>query len=228
VFTGLREGLSYVRRTPLVLLGILVVGLVATFGMNFQVVIPPLTEEVLHSDATGYGFLMAASGLGSLVAALYIAFSPRSRVGLIAGGALLVGVAEIALGVSQLFFLSLLLMFLVGMGAIAMAATANTTIQLTVPDHLRGRTMSVYTTVFAGSTPVGGLLMGYVASRFGVAESMLLAGVACSIIGAGAFAWIRRSREAMLVETRSERRPVGVTPAAAAGAAAQPSGVRPR
>ena len=62
VFDGLREGLSYVRRTPLVLLSILVVGLVATFGMNFQVVIPPLTEQLLHSDATGYGFLMAASG----------------------------------------------------------------------------------------------------------------------------------------------------------------------
>ncbi len=75
VVRDLREGLRYVRRTPLVLLGILVVGLVSTFGMNFQVVIPPLTEQVLHSDATGYGFLMAASGVGSLVAALYIAFS---------------------------------------------------------------------------------------------------------------------------------------------------------
>ncbi|HEY4189124.1 MAG TPA: MFS transporter, partial [Candidatus Limnocylindrales bacterium] len=85
VFSGLREGLTYVRRTPLVLLSILVVGLVSTFGMNFQVVIPPLTEQVLHSGATGYGFLMAASGLGSLVAALYIAFSARARIGLIAG-----------------------------------------------------------------------------------------------------------------------------------------------
>ena len=54
-----------------------------------------------HSDATGYGFLMAASGLGSLVAALFIAFSRRSRLGLIAGGAILVGVAEIALGLSS-------------------------------------------------------------------------------------------------------------------------------
>ena len=60
----------------------------STFGMNFQVVIPPLTEQVLHSGATGYGFLMAASGVGSLVAALYIAFSARARLGLIAGGAI--------------------------------------------------------------------------------------------------------------------------------------------
>jgi MFS family permease len=222
VVSGLREGLSYVRRTPLVLLGILVVGLVSTFGMNFQVVIPPLTEELLHSNATGYGFLMAASGVGSLVAALFIAFSGRSRVMLIAGGALLLGFAEIALGLSSAMFVSLALMFFVGLGAISMAATANTTIQLAVPDQLRGRTMAVYTTVFAGSTPIGGLLMGFVASRFGVAESMILGGVLCAVIGAAAFAWIRRHRVAPATPVRSEARP------AATAAASPASPIRPR
>ena len=48
--------------TPLVLLATSVVGLVSTFGMNFRVVIPALDRDVLHSDATGYGFLMAAIG----------------------------------------------------------------------------------------------------------------------------------------------------------------------
>ena len=220
VFTGLREGLSYVRRTPLVLLSVLVVGLVATFGMNFQVVIPPLTEQLLHSDATGYGFLMAASGLGSLVAALYIAFSPRSRVGLIATGSILVAVAEIALGLSSVFFLSLVLMFLVGLGAIAMAATANTTIQLAVPDQLRGRTMAVYTTVFAGSTPVGGLLMGWVASKYGIAEAMVLGGVACGVIGLAAFVWLRRSRADAVIAARTK--PSGLSVAAGQTTAARP------
>ncbi len=220
VYSGLREGLSYVRRTPLVLLGVSVVGLVATFGMNFQVLIPPLTEQVLHSDATGYGFLMAASGLGSLVAALYIAFSPRSRVGMIAGGAILVGIAEVALGLSGVFLLSLGLMFLVGLGAIAMAATANTTIQLAVPDHLRGRTMSVYTTVFAGSTPVGGLLMGWIASRFGVAEAMALGGIACTVIGFAAYGWVRRRRITLATGTRGQP--------AMAGASTASVGARPR
>ena len=59
-------------------------------------------------------------------------------------------------------------MVAVGFGAIMMAATANTTMQLAVPDGLRGRVMSVYTTIFAGSTPVGGPLMGGLASAFGV------------------------------------------------------------
>jgi MFS family permease len=216
VLTGLREGLSYVRRTPLVLLAVLVIGLVSTFGMNFPVVIPPFTEQVLHSDATGYGFLMAASGLGSLVAALYIAFSPRSRTMLIAGGAILVGVAEIALATAHLFSASLALMFLIGLGAIAMAATANTTIQLAVPDRLRGRTMAVYTTVFAGSTPIGGLLMGWIASRFGVAESLAAGGIACAVIGLAAFVWLRRARADALVEAKARQTAVaGTAPAAA-------------
>ena len=61
VFEHLREGLAYVRATPIVLLAVLVVGLVATVGMNFGVVVPALAQDVLHSDASGYGFLMAAS-----------------------------------------------------------------------------------------------------------------------------------------------------------------------
>ena len=80
----LAEGIRYVRHTDLVLLATVVVGLVCLFGMNFSVVIPALARDVLHTDAAGYGFLMAASGIGSLVAALSIAFSGRSTPALIA------------------------------------------------------------------------------------------------------------------------------------------------
>ena len=90
----LREGLSYVRRTPIVLMSLLVIGLVSTFGMNFSVVIPPLAEGVLHSGATGYGFLMAASGLGSLLAALSLAFRGAARPALIGIGAMILGLAR--------------------------------------------------------------------------------------------------------------------------------------
>jgi predicted MFS family arabinose efflux permease len=159
---------------------------------------------------------MAASGVGSLTAALFIAFSPRSRVGLIAGGAMLLGAAELALGFPQAIGISLLLMFFVGLGAISMAATANTTIQLAVPDQLRGRTMAVYTTVFAGSTPVGGLLMGFVASRFGVAEAMVLGGAVCAVIGVLAFVWLRRIRATTSTGAGREGRSVPGTAAAPA------------
>ena len=192
VMTQLREGLHYVRATPVVLVAMLVVGLVATLGMNFSVIIPPYAESVMGTGAAGYGFLMAASGLGSLLAALWLAFGGGAQVRRIAYGAILLGIGETALGVSRSFEISLLLMGLVGFGGILMAATANTTIQLAVPDGLRGRVMSVYTTIFAGSTPVGGPIMGGLASAFSVAISLAIGGILSVVVGLGAFVWIRR------------------------------------
>lgn len=196
VMTHLRAGLSYVRATPAVLVPILTIGLVATFGMNFNVLIPPLAKDVLHVGATGYGFLMAASGLGSLVAAISIAFGRSNRVTFIGAGATLMGVAELVLAASGSMALSLVAMLLTGLGAISMAATANTTIQLTVPDELRGRVMSVYTTVFAGSTPVGGLVAGALASRLGAPEAIAIGAVLSLIVGIVVIVWYRRAGEA--------------------------------
>jgi MFS family permease len=192
VVDNLAEGLQYVRRTDVVLLATLVIFFIATFGMNFTVLVPALTEGVLHSDASGYGFLMAASGIGSLAAALAIAFSARNRPWAMAIGAVVLGVAEVVLAFSNVFAASMVAMLFVGAGGIAMAATANTSIQLAVPDALRGRVMSVYTTVFAGSTPIGGLLMGFIASRFGVGEAFLVGGVVCAAVGVAAGVWLRR------------------------------------
>jgi MFS family permease len=191
VIVNLREGLVYVRRTKVVLAAMIVVGLVASFGMNFTVVIPPLTQMVLHSDATGYGFLMAATGVGSVIAALAIAFSGRTTPLVIALGAVTLGVAEVVLGVSNSFAIALVAMFFAGVGGIGMAATANTVIQLTVPDQLRGRVLSVYTTVFAGSTPVGGLVTGAIASSFGAALAVFLGGAASLVTGLVSITWLR-------------------------------------
>jgi MFS family permease len=191
VVENLREGLVYVRRTKVVLVATVVIGLVSTFGMNFTVVIPPLTQMVLHSDATGYGFLMAATGVGSVISALWIAFSGRTTPLVIGLGALTLGVAEVVMSVTGSFPIALACMFFAGFGGIGMAATANTVIQLNVPDQLRGRVLSVYTTVFAGSTPIGGLVTGAIASTFGAAVAIGLGGAASLATGVGAIAWLR-------------------------------------
>jgi MFS family permease len=188
---NLREGLSYVRRTRPVILSILTVGLVSTFGMNFTVVIPPFVQEVLHGDATTYGFLMAATGVGSITSALAIAFSGRTMPLVIGLGGTLLGLAELVLGGTGTFPIALVAMFVAGIGSIAMAATANTLVQLTVPDELRGRVMSVYTTVFAGSTPFGGLITGAIASGFGAAVAITVGGALSVATGIGAVATIR-------------------------------------
>jgi MFS family permease len=189
---SLRDGLRYVRRSDVVLLATITVGVVSLFAMNFGVVIPTFAREVLHTDATGFGFLMTATGVGSLVAALGIAFSGRSHPVIIPVGAMILGVALLVTSVVNLYPVALLTMLFVGFGAIGMAATANTTIQLAVPDELRGRVISVYTTVFVGSTPIGGLLMGWIASAFGVGVAIAISGTGALAAGSASLVWLRR------------------------------------
>ena len=198
VVQNLAEGLDYVRRTPVVLLAVVVVGMAATVGMNWGVLIPAFAQRELGSDAAGYGFLMAASGVGALLAALRLVFGGRPRPARLALGALILGVASVALAASRVFPASLALMVVIGFGSILMAATGNTTIQLAVPDHLRGRVMSVYTTVFSASVPIGGLAMGAVASGFGTPVAIELGGVLTIAVGVGAWVWGRRGAFAAL------------------------------
>lgn len=195
----LEEGLRYVRRTPNVFIPIVVLGIVSTVALNFSVTIPVLARDVIGGDADTYGFLMAASGIGSLSSALAIAFGQRPTLRLLVVGAGAIGVALMLLGISHWLPLSLLLMLVLGWGVIAMAATTNTLIQLTVPDALRGRVMSVYTTVFAGSTPIGGLFAGTLAATAGVGVALIVGG-ALALLTALVASWRvpgagRRSRD---------------------------------
>src|SRR6266567_1903082 len=189
---SLREGLAYTARTPSALMVIVVIGAISLFGINFNVILPLFATEVLHSGPQGFGFLSSAFGLGSLASALWLAWGnnrPRIRPMLV--GALAFCVLEIFFAISHLYLLSLLLIASVGFAQIAFSATANTTLQTVAPDHLRGRVMSVYMMVFAGSVPFGNLFAGSIAHLLG-APAALLAGAGLSLI-AGIVGWILRA-----------------------------------
>ncbi len=190
VVDALVEGLRYTRSEPRIFLAIAVLGVVSTFALNFQVMIPLVARDVLGGNADTYGFLMSAAGVGSLVSALSIAFGRKPTMGRLLLGAAVVGLSMAGLGLSSSFPLSLGLMFMAGWGMISMAATTNTIIQLTVPDVLRGRVMSVFTTVFAGSTPFGGIFSGVLAA-FGGAPAALVVGGAIAT-GAAVVGFIRQ------------------------------------
>ena len=173
VLENLAEGLRYVRRTRVVLLAVVVVGLVSMFGMNFTVIMPVLARDVLGVEASGLGFLMAATGVGSVASALSIAYLGRPSPRFILAAAI-AGILEIAVAFVRSFPLALVCAAGIGAGAIGMAATANTTIQLAVPDELRGRAMSVFTTVFTGTAPFGGLLIGAMISQYGAPAAFVV------------------------------------------------------
>ncbi len=191
VWQSLREGVDYVWKTPAVLLVILVVGLVLLFGSNFNVVLPLFATDVLHGGATGFGFLSAASAIGSLCSALWLAWSnsaPTIRRVLI--GTLVFGVLEAVFAVSRLYPLALVLIASVGFAETAFAQLSIITLQTVAPDHLRGRVMSVTLLFFDGSVPLGYLLLGWLSGLYGASIALLI-GALLSLLVAGA-GWIWR------------------------------------
>ena len=199
-FQSLREGLSYVVHTPSVLLIIAVIGVISLFGINFNVILPLFATEVLNSGALGFGFLSAAFGLGSLCSALWLAWGNRKpSVQYLLIAALAFSVLEILFALSHLYVLSLILIAAVGFAMIAFSANSNTALQTVTPDHLRGRVMSVYMVVFAGSVPLGNLFTGGLAHLYG-APIALLVGACLSLVAAIAGWILRSSAEKSLAE----------------------------
>jgi MFS family permease len=189
---SLREGLTYIRHTPAVLLVILVIGTISLFGINFNVVLPLFATVVLNAGAAGFGFISSAFGCGSLVAALWLAWrSNKPSIPQMLIASITFCVLEMLFALSHWYILSLALIAMVGFAQISFSATANTTLQTISPDHLRGRIMSVYMLVFAGSVPLGNLFTGSLASQFNPTVA-LLAGGGLSLIAA-ITGWILRA-----------------------------------
>jgi len=187
VIDSLAEGLRYVRREETIFLAISILTVVSTFAMNFNVLIPILARDTLHGNADTFGFLLAAAGAGSLTGALVIAFGGRPTIRRLIAGSAIVGVALMAVSFSLSLPIDLVLLFIAGYGTISMAATCNTIIQLTVPDMLRGRVMSVYTTLFSGTTPIGGLFAGGLASIGGAPLALGAGGLIAAIAAVAGF-----------------------------------------
>src|SRR5437588_2419196 len=165
---SLREGLAYVAHTPSIFLIITVIGIVSLFGINFNVVLPLFATNVLNVGAEGFGFLSSALGFGALLSALWIAWgNKKPRIKQVLWGATFFCVLEAFFAVSPWYPISLVLIASVGFTQIMFSATANTVLQTVTPDYLRGRVMSVYMVIFAGSIPLGNLFTGGLAHLFG-------------------------------------------------------------
>jgi MFS family permease len=182
-------GLHYAVRTPLVALSL---GLLLTLGlfvMNHNVLVPLLARDVLHEGAHGFGLLMAAVGTGAIVGALALATLVKGRppFSLLLGTAAAASGLTLLLAVVRNFWAAMLVLTLIGFSQIVFLASCNSTLQLAVPDRMRGRIMSLYAFVFVGITPLGSVVVGAIAEWFGVAAAYALAGgvTLASILGLG-------------------------------------------
>jgi MFS family permease len=186
---SLREGVAFAWRSPTILWALVLLGLVATFGLNFRILLPLFAQDVLGLDADGYGFLYAATGFGSLIGAVSLAYMRQRRaLALMLGGGLLFGL--LVVGISQVTTLGLAVPLAIGAGltSMLMINTVNATVQANVTDAVRGRVMALYVTVFAGTSPIGGIFAGAVAERWDSPTAFLLGGL-ISIAAVGLVAW---------------------------------------
>jgi MFS family permease len=186
---GLKEGFVYAFGFLPIRSILLLLSLVSLMGMQYAVLMPIFAKDILHGGPNTLGFLMAASGIGALAGALYLA-SRRSVVGLgkwipLATGTL--GCGLVLFSFSRFFWLSLILMLPVGFGLMVQMAASNTVLQTIVDDNKRGRLMSIYAMAFMGVTPLGSLLAGSLASHIGAPATLIIGGAVC-MLGAAAFA----------------------------------------
>ncbi len=191
----LSEGLRYVRERPQLLVTIVMVFMVGTFGFNFQITLALVAKQVFRTGAGSFGLLTSIFAVGSLLGALRSARQkglPRTRTMLVA--MLLFGLLEVVVGLSPSFGVMAVLLVPTGIAALTFTTTANALVQLGCEPHVRGRVMALYVLVFLGGTPIGAPLTGVLAEAFGPRSSLLVGGAVCAVSALAGALWLTRSR----------------------------------
>ena len=189
-FHTVREGFRYVARTGPVRALLLMVGVLSFAGLPYLVLMPIFADSVFHRGAAGLGLLLGVAGLGALSGALLLA-SRTVVSGLTLWEGIAMGVFAVALAAfafSTVFWFSCAMLYVMGFSGMIQMGAANTLIQSVVPDHLRGRVMSVYSMMYMGFGPVGAMFAGLAADRFGAALTLSVGAAAC-LIASALFLW---------------------------------------
>lgn len=201
---ALGDGIRFIRSSRSLAITFLLVGVIGTFGFNFNVLLPLEARVTLHADAIAFGLLSSSLGVGALIGALLLARrsgEPPNR--LLIGMALAFGAFEVAVAFFTSQWIVMLLIAGTGFAMSSFSASANTRTQLSSPPVLRGRVMSVYTTLFIGTTPIGNLLVSAVAANWGVPMAWVISGVPC-LLAALAAAWLWNRTPAASVDIAAE------------------------
>ena len=185
---GLREAFAYVAGSPLLRTVLLIGTVVSTVGFNFHVLVPVLAAETLEAGPEVFGILSASFGAGALLGALLVAARGRASWKMLVGGTTGFSVALLALAPQDSVLPCVVLLFFTGVCFTSWTANSQSLLQLTAPDHLRGRVLGMWLFAFAGLTPLGGLLAGWLADVGGTDLAFGVTGAACLATTVGALA----------------------------------------
>jgi MFS family permease len=180
---GLKEGYRYVFGFPPIRHILVNLALLSLLGFSYPVLMPIFAKDILHGGPHTLGFLVASSGIGALISAVYLA-TRGTVLGLgriIVAAMSICGFSLICFSVSRHVALSLVMMFFTGFGIMSVITSSNTILQTIAEEDKRGRVMSLYTMSFMGMMPFGSLLMGAIANRFGAPVTVAIGGIVCII-----------------------------------------------
>lgn len=174
----LRAGLGYLKRSPALVLLLSLMGTIALFAMNFNVLMPIVARDVLHTGAEGLGWMWSALGVGAVVGSITVVRWSRAAVAgpLLLLTAFVTGAGEIGLASVHVLSLALIALVVVGWSTGAFFAGVNSAIQARLHDAYRGRVLSVYAMIFSGTGPLGGLFAAGLAGAGGAPLSLAAAG----------------------------------------------------
>jgi MFS family permease len=191
----LREGFDYVRQRADLMLAMVLVFVVGTFGLNFQITTALMAKQVFHRSASGYGLLSTALAVGACLGAVLATRRTRrpSQLFLI-GAALGFSVLEIGTGLMPNYLGTTLLLLPTGLLMLTFTTACNSSVQLGVEPTMRGRVMALYLTCFMGGTPFGAPLVGWLAEVLGPRWGLIGGGAICLVVAASISVALGRRR----------------------------------
>src|SRR5690554_3762293 len=163
----IRDGFRYVRSRPTIVVVMIMVSLLGTFGLNFSIYISTMATIAFGKGAGEFGLLSSVMAIGSVTGALLSARRERPRLRIIFASAALFALACLTAALMPTFELFAISLMLVGLTSLSFMTTANAFVQTTVRPAMRGRVMALYLAIFVGGTPIGAPLAGWVVNQFG-------------------------------------------------------------
>jgi len=185
----IREALAYVRGRADIVVIMVVVCVVSTFGLNFQLTTALMARTEFDRGPSEYGILGSVIAIGSLSGALLAARRKNPGVRLVIGAAFAFAAATAAMSLMPTYLLFAISCVPVGLAALTMMTAANATIQTTTESLMRGRVMALYMMVFVGATPIGSPIVGWIGEAFGARWSIAIGSIASLLVAIGAAAW---------------------------------------
>lgn len=181
----IRAGLAYVWSEPKLKSTLLMMLIIGTFAYEFPVILPLFATITLHGDARTYSIMMAATGVGAIAGGIYTASQATTRETQLVWSAILFGISILLASLMPNLVSVIILLVIVGSLSVLFIALGNTTLQLTSEPSMRGRVMALWMIAFAGTTPIGGPIIGFISDhtnpRIGLATGGLSAVIAGGI-----------------------------------------------